>query len=309
MRTTEDGRGVISLLEIADVMDRPRLFSTFMLWMLAQLYATLPEVGDLPKPKLAFFFDEAHLLFDDASEALIEQIELHGAADPLEGRRRVLRDAVADRRAVVRAVAARQPRAACPARIHARRRREPSQDREDVPDHGPLRRRGDPHLPRDRRGLHHRADAERRADAARGDAARAARFDDGRGRRGDPRRADRRGALRERYATPVDRESAHEILTGKLHGAAETATTSSPPLPPAAARSAEGRRGRNAKASSEDEGAAEDPARSRRRRRSRSATRPRTSASGSRRICSPRPTGGARCARCSGRSSARSRAR
>ena len=76
MRTTPDGRGVISLLEIADVMDRPRLFSTFMLWMLAQVYAELPEEGDLPKPKLAFFFDEAHLLFDDASEALMDQIEL-----------------------------------------------------------------------------------------------------------------------------------------------------------------------------------------------------------------------------------------
>jgi hypothetical protein len=57
-------------------MAHPRMFSTFMLWMLAQLYATLPEVGDLPKPKLCFFFDEAHLLFDDASEALMDQIEL-----------------------------------------------------------------------------------------------------------------------------------------------------------------------------------------------------------------------------------------
>jgi DNA helicase HerA-like ATPase len=56
-------------------MDRPRLFSTFVLWMLAQLYETLPEIGDVPKPKLAFFFDEAHLLFDDASDALMEQIE------------------------------------------------------------------------------------------------------------------------------------------------------------------------------------------------------------------------------------------
>ena len=56
-------------------MDRPRLFSTFMLWLLAQLYATLPEVGDLSKPRLCFFFDEAHLLFDDASAALLEQIE------------------------------------------------------------------------------------------------------------------------------------------------------------------------------------------------------------------------------------------
>ncbi len=75
LRTAPDGRGVVSLLELADVMDRPRLFSTFMLWLLAQLYATLPEVGDLSKPRLCFFFDEAHLLFDDASDALLEQIE------------------------------------------------------------------------------------------------------------------------------------------------------------------------------------------------------------------------------------------
>ena len=70
-----DGEGIISILELSDVMDQPRLFSTFMLWMLAQLYESLPEAGDLPKPKLCFFFDEAHLLFDDASEALMDQIE------------------------------------------------------------------------------------------------------------------------------------------------------------------------------------------------------------------------------------------
>ena len=75
IRTDPGGQGVISLLEVADVMDRPRLYSTFVLWMLAELYEALPEVGDLPKPKLAFFFDEAHLLFDDASEALMDQIE------------------------------------------------------------------------------------------------------------------------------------------------------------------------------------------------------------------------------------------
>jgi DNA helicase HerA-like ATPase len=75
LRTTADGKGVVTLLEVADVMDRPRLYSTFVLWMLAQLYEQLPEVGDLPKPKLAFFFDEAHLLFKDASDALMEQIE------------------------------------------------------------------------------------------------------------------------------------------------------------------------------------------------------------------------------------------
>jgi DNA helicase HerA-like ATPase len=75
LRATPDGLGVVSVLELRDVMDKPRLFSTFMLWMLAQLYETLPEVGDLPKPKLCFFFDEAHLLFDGASQALLEQIE------------------------------------------------------------------------------------------------------------------------------------------------------------------------------------------------------------------------------------------
>jgi DNA helicase HerA-like ATPase len=75
LRTTSDGFGIISVLELRDVMDQPSLFSTFMLWMLAQLYETLPEVGDLPKPKLCFFFDEAHLLFDGASDALLAQIE------------------------------------------------------------------------------------------------------------------------------------------------------------------------------------------------------------------------------------------
>ncbi len=76
LRTTPEGAGVISILELADVMTKPRLFSTFMLWMLAQLYQVLPEVGDIPQPKLAFFFDEAHLLFDDVSDPLMEQIEL-----------------------------------------------------------------------------------------------------------------------------------------------------------------------------------------------------------------------------------------
>ena len=70
-----DGRGLISVLSLADVQDKPALFSTFMLWMLAEMYAMLPEVGDLAKPKLVFFFDEAHLLFDDASESMRDEIE------------------------------------------------------------------------------------------------------------------------------------------------------------------------------------------------------------------------------------------
>jgi DNA helicase HerA-like ATPase len=75
LRSTPEGEGIVSILELSDVMSQPRLFSTFMLWMLARLYETLPEVGDLPKPKLCFFFDEAHLLFDDASQALLDEIE------------------------------------------------------------------------------------------------------------------------------------------------------------------------------------------------------------------------------------------
>lgn len=70
-----DGKGVISLLNISDVQDQPVLFSTFLLSILAQLFKNLPEVGDLDKPKLVFFFDEAHLLFKDASKTFMTQVE------------------------------------------------------------------------------------------------------------------------------------------------------------------------------------------------------------------------------------------
>ena len=71
LHTTSDGRGIVTCLELADVQDKPLLWSTFMMWMLAELYHNLPEAGDLPKPKLAFFFDEAHLLFADASKEFL----------------------------------------------------------------------------------------------------------------------------------------------------------------------------------------------------------------------------------------------
>ena len=76
LRTTDDGRGVVSILELADMQDRPALFSTFMMWLLASLYESLPEVGDPEKPKLVFFFDEAHLLFREANKTFMGQIEL-----------------------------------------------------------------------------------------------------------------------------------------------------------------------------------------------------------------------------------------
>lgn len=74
LRTTDDGKGIISLLEVPGVADKPALFSTFLMWLLADLYNDLPEVGDLDKPKLVFFFDEAHLLFTDASKDFLAAI-------------------------------------------------------------------------------------------------------------------------------------------------------------------------------------------------------------------------------------------
>ncbi|RRO19899.1 DUF853 family protein [Saccharopolyspora rhizosphaerae] len=70
-----DGKGVVNLLELDDVQTNPVLFSTFLMWLLAELFEELPEAGDLDRPKLVFFFDEAHLLFDNASKAFLERIE------------------------------------------------------------------------------------------------------------------------------------------------------------------------------------------------------------------------------------------
>ncbi len=76
MQTDSNGIGVINVLVADQLMNSPRLYSTFLLWLLSELFETLPEVGDLDKPKLVFFFDEAHLLFNDAPKALLERIEL-----------------------------------------------------------------------------------------------------------------------------------------------------------------------------------------------------------------------------------------
>lgn len=75
MRINDDGKGMISIVRVNDLQDRPKLFSTFMLQLLAELYATSPEMGDVDKPKLVMFIDEAHLIFQEASEALLQQIE------------------------------------------------------------------------------------------------------------------------------------------------------------------------------------------------------------------------------------------
>ncbi|WP_310467169.1 helicase HerA-like domain-containing protein [Sphingomonas sp.] len=75
LKLDESGRGVVNILAADRLMASPRLYSTFLLWLLSELFETLPEVGDLPKPKLCFFFDEAHLLFEDAPPALTEKVE------------------------------------------------------------------------------------------------------------------------------------------------------------------------------------------------------------------------------------------
>ena len=75
MRLDAQGRGIITLLELGDQATRPVLFSTFLMWVLADLFTELPEIGDVDKPKLVFFFDEAHLLFDGASKAFLDQVE------------------------------------------------------------------------------------------------------------------------------------------------------------------------------------------------------------------------------------------
>ena len=73
--SVEGGKGVMSVLAADKLMMQPKLYSTFLLWLLSELYTTLPEVGDLPQPKLVFFFDEAHMLFTDTSKALLDKIE------------------------------------------------------------------------------------------------------------------------------------------------------------------------------------------------------------------------------------------
>jgi uncharacterized protein len=75
LRVGSDGRGAISVLELPAVQDKPELFSTALMWLVAELFETLPEAGDLPKPKLVFFLDEAHLLFEGATDAFVQSVE------------------------------------------------------------------------------------------------------------------------------------------------------------------------------------------------------------------------------------------
>ena len=117
----QSGRGVVNILAADQLVNAPKLYASFLLWMLSELFEHLPEVGDPDKPKLVFFFDEAHLLFTDAPSRARAEDRAGRAADSIEGRRRVFRHAESAGRARDGARAARQPRATRAARVHAAR--------------------------------------------------------------------------------------------------------------------------------------------------------------------------------------------
>ena len=121
MQTDGTGRGVVNILAADKLMSSPKLYATLLLWLLSELFEQLPEVGDPEKPKLVFFFDEAHLLFNDAPAGAAREDRAGGAPDPLQGRRRLLRHAEPARHPGHGAGPARQPRAARAARLHAAR--------------------------------------------------------------------------------------------------------------------------------------------------------------------------------------------
>ena len=139
------------------MQDKPALFSTFMLWMLATLYHDLPEVGDVDKPKLVFFFDEAHLHLRRREQGAARSDRAGGAADPLEGSRRLLHHAESEGRAGDGARPARASRAARAACVHPRRREGAQGRGAHLPEDEVLRHRGDADDARHRRGARHRA--------------------------------------------------------------------------------------------------------------------------------------------------------
>ena len=224
LRTTDDGRGVISLLELPNLQDRPALFSTFLMWLLADLFHDLPEEGDLDKPKLVFFFDEAHLLFNDASDAFLDQIAQTVRLIRSKGVGVFFVTQSPDRRARRGARPARLAHPAPAARPHAQRRQGAQGDRQHLPQQRLRRPRRGHHQPRHRRGGRDGDERARRADPGRLDPAAGARVADGRRRdraRWRPRSRPRRCSAK--YAEAIDRESARELLAKKLEEGARKA--------------------------------------------------------------------------------------
>lgn len=180
MRTSGD-KGVITLVELGAQAARPVLFSTFLMWILANLFTKLPEIGDVDKPKLVFIFDEAHLLFADASKAFLEQVEQTVKLIRSKGVgvffcTQLPTDVPNN---VLAAGRARSARAAC---LHARGPEGPCQDRQDLSQDGCVRHGHGADLAGHRRGDRHGALRAGRADAGGVDPDACAAFADGRHR-------------------------------------------------------------------------------------------------------------------------------
>ena len=164
LRTAPDGRGIASMLELPGVQDRPQLFSTFLMWLLADLFHDLPG-GRRPRQAQArLLLRRGAPAVQRREQGLPRRHPADRAADPVQGGRRLLRDPVAQGRARRRAGPARQPGAARPARLHPGRREGAQGRRAHLPQHG-LRPRGAADPARHRRGRHHRAVRAGRADA------------------------------------------------------------------------------------------------------------------------------------------------
>ena len=189
MRVDAQGRGIITLLELGDQAARPVMFSTFLMWVLADLFTALPEVGDVDKPKLVFFFDEAHLLFTDASKAFLEQVEQTVKLIRSKGVgvffcTQLPTDVPND---VLSPAGRAHPARA--ARVHPRRSEGAHQDGPHLPENRCLRPGEGADVAGHRRGDRDRAVGEGRADAGGVDADAGAALADGR----DRQRRDRRG--------------------------------------------------------------------------------------------------------------------
>ena len=139
LKVAPDGRGVVNVLAAEKLMNTPHLPATFLLWLLTELFEKLPEVGDLDKPKLVFFFDEAHLLFNEAPKAVLEQVQ--HVTRLIRSRYQHLLCASARRRTGPRFGAARRSNSARAARLHAERAESHPRRRPDVPPKSQYRHR------------------------------------------------------------------------------------------------------------------------------------------------------------------------
>ena len=215
LRLAPDGRGVVSCVELAAVQEKPALWSTALMWLVAELFEALPEAGDLPKPKLVVFLDEAHLLFDDATDAFLDSLArtVRLIRSKGVGVFFVTQQPTDLSEEVLAQLGLRDPARA--ARVHAGRREEAARDRLDLPAVGPLRRRDAADLGRHRRGGGDAAVGEGRPDAGRAHAHARAVVEHGPGRRTSTRAA-KASPLWAKYGERTDAQSAREILAGRL---------------------------------------------------------------------------------------------